>query len=249
MVDTIKAGGPGGQRLTDRVKAGLIALIADEHLQPGDKLPTAEQLCIRFSVSRTVVREAIATLQAEGRLVSLRGSGVYVSEPPPAPTQSGSLIMGSPQNLADVIELMELRMSVEIEAAALAAQRRTETDLLRIEQAMAAFGRLINTNTLASEADRALHLSIAQATGNPRFSQFVSEMGDKLIPRRALGAAFADADEQKSFLTTIDVEHRAIVDAITNRDADAARAAMRHHLENGRRRYRNWNLTNSAGSV
>ena len=67
--------------LTDRVKLDLMRLIEADNLKPGDKLPTADRLCERFSVSRTVVREAIASLKAEGRLRSLRGSGVYVSQP------------------------------------------------------------------------------------------------------------------------------------------------------------------------
>lgn len=235
----------GAARLTDTVKGGLISLIASENLQPGDKLPTAEQLCLKFGVSRTVVREATASLQAEGRLVSKRGSGVYVSEAPsPAP---GSLVMRSPNDIADVIEFMELRMSVEIEAAGLAAERRNETDLLRIEQAMTSFSRHIEDKAMASDADRALHRSIAQATGNPKFVEFVDQLGERLIPRKALGAAFADSDEQISFLKNIQEEHRAIADAIADRQPQLARDSMRIHLDNGRRRYRNWNLEHQTG--
>jgi len=230
----------GAPRLTDRVKAGLISLIASDNLQAGDKLPTAERLCSHFGVSRTVVREAIASLQAEGRLTSKRGSGVYVSDVPPSPRSS--LVMSAPDDIAEVLELMELRMSVEIEGAGLAAQRRNEIDLLRIEQAMTNFERHVRDRTMASEADSALHGAIAQATGNPKFSEFVDQLGERLIPRKALGAAFADADEQVSFLTTIHSEHRAIVDAIASRQPETARERMRVHLANGRRRYRDWNL-------
>ncbi len=236
----------GAVRLTDTVKGGLISLISSDKLQAGDKLPTAEQLCQRFGVSRTVVREAIASLQAEGRLVSKRGSGVYVSDT--QPNRSGSLLMGSPEDIADVREFMELRMSVEIEAAGLAAERRSETDLLRIEQAMSSFARHMQDKTLASDADRALHRAIAQATNNPRFGEFVDQLGERLIPRKALGAAFADSEEQMSFLLTIHDEHRAIADAIANRQPERARETMRTHLDNGRRRYRNWNVQHQGSS-
>lgn len=234
-------------RLTDKVKAGLIDLIAAEQLGAGQKLPTAEQLCLRFAVSRTVIREAIASLQAEGRLISRRGSGVYVSEP--SPSLVTGLTMGSPQDLADVLELMELRMSVEIEAAGLAAERRSETDLLRIEQAMSSFARHMQGQTLASDADRALHRAIAQATNNPKFAEFVDHLGERLIPRRALGAAFADITAQAAFLGAIHQEHRVIADAIANRQPLVARNSMRLHLENGRRRYRDWNLQHQASGV
>ena len=68
--------------LTDRVKLDLMRLIEADNLKPGDKLPPADQLCLQFQVSRTVVREAIASLKAEGRLRSLRGPGALgVDEP------------------------------------------------------------------------------------------------------------------------------------------------------------------------
>lgn len=227
-------------RLTDRVKSGLVRLIADGGLKSGDKLPPSDQLCDRFSVSRTVVREAIASLKAEGRLRSLRGSGVYVSEPPKP--SGGSMFMEAPQDIGEVLEFMEFRMSVEIEAAGLAAERRTETNLLRMEQAMGQFARHLEDNSLATDADRSFHRAIADATNNMRFRLFVDEMGERLIPRRALGAGFTDDKDKSDFLDNIQGEHRRIFNAITDRRADDARAAMRQHLEGGRRRYREWSL-------
>lgn len=230
-------------RLTDRVKQDLVQMIARDNLQAGDKLPTAERLCQQFSVSRTVVREAIASLKAEGRLRSLRGSGVYVSEPP---RTGGSMFMEAPQDIEDVLEFMEFRMSVEIEAAGLAAERRTETNLLRMGQALRQFARHPDDKSLATDADRSFHRAIAEATNNSRFRLFVDEMGERLIPRRALGAGFADEKDKSEFLDNIQSEHRRIFDAINDRQADAARAAMRVHLQGGRRRYREWSLAQDA---
>ena len=232
-------------RLTDRVKTGLVQMITRDNLQPGDKLPPSDQLCEQFSVSRTVVREAIASLKAEGRLRSLRGSGVYVSEPP-KPT-GGSMFMEAPQDIGEVLDFIEFRMSVEIEAAGLAAERRTETNLLRMEQAMSQFARHLEDNTLATDADRSFHRAIADATNNTRFRLFVDEMGERLIPRRALGASFTDEQDKSEFLQNIESEHRRIFDAISDRRADDARAAMRQHLEGGRRRYREWSLAHDLG--
>lgn len=230
-----------GTGLTDRVKHDLVRFMETEKLRPGDKLPPAERLCELFSVSRTVVREAIASLKAEGRLRSLRGSGVYVEEPS---TKLGglSLFMSAPQEIGEVLDLMEFRISVETEAAALAAERRTETNLVRMEQAMTLFGRSLDENGLASDADRAFHRAIADATNNTRFRLFVDEMGERLIPRRALGASFADKKSKDEFLDVIQREHRLIFDAISDRKPDVARSAMRRHLEGGRRRYREWSL-------
>lgn len=233
-------------RLTDRVKDGLVRLIADSGLKPGDKLPPAEKLCESFEVSRTVVREAIASLKAEGRLRSLRGSGVYVSEPPKM--LGGSMFMEAPQDIAEVLDFIEFRMSVEIEAAGLAAERRTETNLLRMEQALSQFARHLADNSLATDADRAFHRAIADATNNKRFRLFVDEMGERLIPRRALGASFSDEKDKAEFLENIQTEHRRIFEAISERQADAARLAMRQHLEGGRRRYREWSLAHDLGN-
>lgn len=231
--------------LTDRVKLDLLRLIEAENLKPGDKLPPADQLCSRFSVSRTVVREAIASLKAEGRLRSLRGSGVYVVKPREL-AGAAAMFMSAPQEIGDVLDFMEFRISVEVEAAGLAAERRTETNLLRMEQAMGQFRRHLSDNSLATDADRAFHRAIADATNNGRFRLFVDEMGERLIPRRALGANFTDESSKSEFLEAIQVEHQRIFTAISDRKPDEARIAMRRHLETGRRRYREWSLAQEA---
>lgn len=225
--------------LTDRVKLDLLRLIEAEKLVPGDKLPPADQLCAQFQVSRTVVREAIASLKAEGRLRSLRGSGVYVSEPE---EPAGVLFMAAPQEIGDVLDFMEFRIAVEVEAAGLAAERRTETNLLRMGEALAQARRHMHDNTLATDADRAFHRAIAEATNNGRFRLFVDEVGDRLIPRRTLGASFVSEASKADFLARIETEHLRILEAITERKPDEARLAMRRHLEDGRRRYREWRL-------
>lgn len=231
--------------LTDRVKLDLMRLIEADGLKAGDKLPSVDRLCEQFSVSRTVVREAIASLKAEGRLRSLRGSGVYVSTPS-ARMGGLAMFMAAPQDIGDVLDLMEFRMSIEVEAAGLAAERRTDIHLLRMEQAMAQFRRHTGDKSLATDADRAFHRAIADATGNNRFRLFVDEMGDRLIPRRALGASFTDEKAKADFLDVIQGEHQRIFNAISDRKADEARLAMRRHLEDGRRRYREWRIAHDA---
>jgi DNA-binding FadR family transcriptional regulator len=240
-----------GVHLTDRVKLDLVELIEVQALKPGDRLPPTDQLCRQFAVSRTVVREAIASLKAEGRLRSLRGSGVYVAEP--GALASGSpMFMAAPQEIGDVMEFMEFRIAVEVEAAGLAAERRTETNLLRMAQALTQFTRQMAGTGLAAEADRAFHRAIADASNNRRFRLFVDEMGERLIPRRALGASFVDDASRLAFLNAIQGQHEAIYEAISGRNADAARLTMRRHLEDGRRRYRDWSLaqelTDTGGS-
>jgi len=231
--------------LTDRVKLDLMRLIEAADLKPGDKLPPADQLCEKFSVSRTVVREAIASLKAEGRLRSLRGSGVFVAKP--RETGASPMFMAAPQEIGDVLDFMEFRVSVEVEAAGLAAERRTEVHLLRMEQALTQFRRAMHESSLATESDRAFHRAIADATNNNRFRLFVDEMGERLIPRRTLGATFVDEASKAEFLGHIETEHLRILAAVADRKPDEARIAMRRHLEDGRRRYREWRMAQDFG--
>lgn len=233
--------------LTDRVKLDLLRLIEADNLKPGDRLPAADDLCRQFSVSRTVVREAIASLKAEGRLRSLRGSGVYVELAPPA--KSTAMFMAAPEEIGDVLDFMEFRISVEVEAAGLAAERRNEVNLLRMAQALVQFKKHFKDKTLATDADRAFHRAIADATNNNRFRLFVDEVGERLIPRRALGATFVDERSKTEFLEIIAGEHQRIYDAISDRKPDEARNAMRRHLEDGRRRYRDWRIAHDAALV
>src|SRR3569623_666252 len=126
-----------------------MGLIETRDLKPGDKLPPADQLCRQFAVSRTVVREAVASLKAEGRLRSLRGSGVYVADPRMRATSP--MFMAAPQEIGEVLELMEFRIAVEVEAAGLAAERRIETNLLRMAQSLTQFGRHMTGPALAAD--------------------------------------------------------------------------------------------------
>lgn len=235
---------PVPARLTDQVKAGLVKMIEEKGLAAGDKLPTAEQLCTRFGVSRTVIREAVASLAAEGLLWSRRGSGVFLTQVERRRTNSVS--MQEPQDPGAVLEMMELRMSVEIEAAALAAERRTETHLLRMETALRSVGHDPLTVSGGSDTDRIFHREIAIATGNSRFLMFLDDLGYLLIPRHVLDTSIGSESDRRSFLAEVHSEHYGIYEAISSRNSTEARAAMRAHLEKGRKRYREWSLVQSS---
>jgi DNA-binding FadR family transcriptional regulator len=112
--------------LGDRVRDGRLA--------PGSKLPTEAQIVGEFGVSRTVVREALSQLQAAGLVRTRHGVGTFVV----GPGRDGVFRIGPQQleTLRDVVAVLELRIGVETEAAALAAQRRTELQLAQLRQAM-----------------------------------------------------------------------------------------------------------------
>lgn len=213
--------------------------IRDGRLQLGDKLPTEAAIMGEFNVSRTVVREAISKLQASGLVETRHGIGTFVLGLGQAP---GFKI--SPEQfstLRDVIAVLELRIGMETEAAALAAQRRTAANISAMREALNSVAAAVDAGRDAVAADFQFHLEIARATQNSHFAELMGTLGSMIIPRARLdtGAAIAAPDDdRRQYLRRVNGEHESIYDAILNQDPDAARAAMRTHLANSRERRR-----------
>ncbi|MBE3639979.1 FadR family transcriptional regulator [Mangrovicoccus sp. HB182678] len=207
-------------------------MIESGRYKPGDRLPSEAQLTRDHGVSRTVVREAVATLRADGLVMARQGAGIFVREPEvAAPFSPLELDM---TGLPAVMELLELRTAVEVEAAGLAAIRRSPAQEARILDALRRVIAAGGTEGSAA-ADLELHGAIAEATNNPRFGQFLQLLGDAAIPRRSLGGAM---DAPADYIARINAEHEAIVTAILDGEEEAARGAMRDHLRGSLRRYR-----------
>ncbi|MCW8208235.1 FadR family transcriptional regulator [Verminephrobacter aporrectodeae subsp. tuberculatae] len=210
--------------------------IRDGRLVLGDKLPTEAAIMAEFSVSRTVVREALSKLQASGLVETRHGIGTFVLGLEQAP---GFRI--TPERfstLRDVIAVLELRIGVETEAAALAAQRRTPANVQTLRAALDALTTAVDAGHDAVAADFQFHLEIARATQNSHFAELMGTLGSMIIPRARLDSTDAPDDERKQYLRRVNGEHESIYDAIVAQDPDAARAAMRTHLANSRERRR-----------
>lgn len=201
----------------------------------GRKLPSELSLAAEHRVSRTVVREAIASLRADGLVEARQGAGVFVTAA--EVTKARGFRWLDPSRISSVIEMLELRAAVEIEAASLASQRRSPGQAEAIHEALETIEAAIAAGAPTTNADFAFHLAIAEATNNARFREFLTMLGDSLIPRRALrdgGGEVAPAD----YLAQLQAEHRAIAQAIVRQDEAAAREAMRVHLKGSEQRYR-----------
>ena len=217
------------EALGDRIRDGRLAV--------GEKLPTEAEIMAAFGVSRTVVREAISKLQASGLVHTRHGIGTFVVGPG---SDSGAFRIG-PEHMAtlrDVIAVLELRIGVETEAAALAAMRRTPENLARMREALDAFGAAIDEGRDAVGPDFQFHLEIARATQNAHFSELLGSLGAMIIPRARLEPAGTQSPGHLEYLRRVNGEHQSIFDAIASQDGDAARAAMRTHLANSRERRR-----------
>ena len=214
----------------------LAADMREGRLQTGDKLPTESELVARFEVSRTVVREAISRLQASGLVETRHGIGTFVMAPP---EQSNFRI--APEDfatVADVVSLLELRISLESEAASLAAQRRDDSHLQNMAAALAAFEASIAESSDAVPSDFQFHMEVARATGNRHFADLMTYLGTMIIPRTRINTANSAPEGRLAYLQRVHGEHQKIYQAIHARDADAARLAMRTHLANSRERLR-----------
>jgi DNA-binding FadR family transcriptional regulator len=228
----------GAGTLVFQLSETLRQAIAAGQYAPGARLPSEAQLTEAHGVSRTVVREAIAALRSDRLVEARQGAGVFVLEP--QATQRPGILSLNNIDLARVsstIELLELRTAVEVEAAGLAALRRSPAQEEMIFDRHYALRACLDASQPSSEADFALHIAIAEATNNPRFREFLTMIGKNVIPRAALRPDEPE-DDQAAYIKLLDEEHNAIVVAISEGDEEGARLAMRRHLRGAQLRYR-----------
>jgi len=224
------------RNLTDEVVEQLATEIRGGRLTPGSRLPTEQELMVALGVSRTVVREAISALRAEGLVVTRQGSGAFVAPDPsriPFRIESDGLA-----SIEDVINIMELRLAIEVEAAALAAERATDEQKTAIDRALKTIDDALTRGDAAVTEDFEFHRAIAEATGNPQFVQFLAFLGRHVIPRQSVRSTLVSGAEQRTYMDVIQKEHGRIAAAIHEGDAAEARRAMRAHLSKSLSRYR-----------
>lgn len=221
------------RRLTAELVARLTADITSGKLPPGSRLPTEQEMIAATGVSRTVIREAVAALRADQLVVTRQGVGAFVADHVRRPFR---VEFDERSPLHEVLNVMELRTGVEIEAAGLAAARASPAQVKRIVDKFGAIQSAIDCGESAVDEDFAFHCAIASATGNPQFRRFLEYLGRFIIPRRSMWKEAASA-ERRLQLGTFQKEHEQIVQAIKAGAVSQARAAMQRHLLNSRQRY------------
>lgn len=221
--------------LAEDLVTELSRRIREGELARATKLPTESQVMQEHGVSRTVVREAISRLQASGLVETRHGIGTFVRD---IPSASGFYIdPDSIVTLHDVLAVLELRISLEVEAAGLACSRRTDQQLQLMRDSLDALNSPAVSVDYAVSADFQFHQQIALATGNRYFTDIMLHLGLSIIPRTRLHSTRHTSDAGP-YLERLSREHEDIYKAIARRDSDAARAAMRLHLSNSRERMR-----------
>ncbi len=219
------AGYGNRRRLAEQVADQLSARIREGVLEPGDQLPTEAALVADLGVSRSVVREAIATLRSDGFVEPRQGKGVFVVDW--ASRQPFRMDARRIHDPADLFAVLELRREVESGAAALAAARRTDTELGHLEDCLADMAAASDGNA-ASDADVAFHAAVADATHNAYYRRLTQYLDCQL--RVAVAASHRPPGYPQNHGEAILEEHRRILEAIRLRDSEGARAAVRFHL-------------------
>lgn len=224
------------QKLSARVVSALRSQLSTGIILPGQKLPTENQLSENFGVSRTVVREAIATLAADGLVAARQGAGVFAVRHASSTFSGLASEMGNKVSIA--LNVLEVRMGIEIESAGLAAQRRNPSQEAAIQEAFFEFERLLAINEATGKTDFSFHRAIAAATNNPFYVEVLDALGSRTIPCDITSPWGTDSVLTREYQVGLQVEHARILGAISSQDADGARRAMRAHLSNSQERYR-----------
>ncbi|MEU4363196.1 FCD domain-containing protein [Promicromonospora sp. NPDC023987] len=223
------------QTLSGTLVESLRTRIVDGDIAPGEKLPSEPRLAAEHQVSRTVVREAIARLNLEGLVHTRRGSGSYALTPPADDAEGAPPLARS---LDDRLALVEYRLALEPEAAALAATRRTPAQLAALADRLDDLASSDGHPATAMRHDFAFHRLVAEAAGNRFLLEALDRLGPQMIamPRGRLDRSSGGSPHDGGRFTAVVQEHRAVLDALDAQDPLAAAAAMRVHLAGSRRR-------------
>ena len=209
---------------SDIIIRQIRSLITSGQLNPGDKLPPERKLAEKFGIGRSVVRDAIRKLEFYGIVRTLPQSGTVIA---------GIGIVALEGLITDVLNieetdfasLVETRVLLEVNAAGMAAERRTVDDIIKLESALAAYEVKVSKGDSAVEEDLLFHIKIAEASGNIVLKSLMLIITPDIVKN------FTQLNvcrEDRVFLTL--KEHRDILDQIKNQNKVGAEEAMRHHL-------------------
>jgi len=214
-------------KVFERVAEQIEKRILDGELRKGDRLPTERELAEQFRVSRTAVREAMKILAQKG-LVDMRpGRGTIVIDGASAAMQNsiGLMMKLKLGEIGGSDSLVEFRTILEVEIAALAAARTTEKEISAMRMAIDAMDQSLNDADAYIAADNIFHEALAQATQNALIIILINSIVNLLSEQRKQVFEVEGGPQRGQ------IHHRRILESVIRRDPEAARAAMRSHLQ------------------
>ena len=216
--------------LSEEISRQIMRLVSSGDLKPGQKLPSERELCTRFGVGRSSLREALRCLTIVGVLETRVGEGTFLA-------LNGDKFIGTvlgwrvATERKNVENLMTVRLALECETAANAAVHSTKESIDVLEEILQRMNAALTDRASFTTADAAFHLAIAKASDNELIFDLLTLIRSQLERGLWKVGAWPGGPE------TACREHRRILDAVRNRDPDSAKAAMRDHIGEALKRY------------
>lgn len=216
------------RRLYQEVADQLSRLIDQGEFRPGERLPSERDLAASLQVSRPTIREAMIALEIAGVIEIRTGSGIFVLDS--SKSETGQDIGPGP------FELMEARIHIEGEAAAIAAPKISDVELEALVKANSEMETLAERHLPSEEADMRFHQIIGRATQNSAMAAAVDQLWEfraRMPMWRKLHEVIREIEKRRDWSDDhrAVMDHRGIIDALRTRDADTARRAMQAHLK------------------
>ena len=206
------------------VSEKLSELIADGFWLPDEKILSEAELCARFNVGRSTVREALNILKAKDLVYTVPGLGTFVANSEGREGLSFATYVPDPKSEGDLINVMELRLSLEPMNAAFAARRATKAQIEEMRDRHEAL-LVADDSSIFAEGDLQFHLLIARATDNPMLADAMNVVKDYLMKQQIL------TSREQWRRSQAGKYHRSLLDAIVQRDEREAEEVMRQHMD------------------
>ncbi len=217
------------KKIYEEIVDQIRQLILDGHIKPGDKLPSERHLVESFRVSRASIREALSALEIMGLLEVRTGEGAYFRQLQ-ADSMAVSLTWALSMEKGSVLEILEVRRMIEVQAAGYAAERATNEEISELESSLNSMRMsLYNSGSMGEKADHLFHYTIAKATHNKITIRLMDTISDHL--QHLIRASRSKLYEGKYTPELLYQEHERIFMAIKNRNSTEARRQMIVHLD------------------
>lgn len=213
------------EHITEQIKQHILS----GELAPGDKLPSTKELSEQFGVGRSTTREALSALKAMG-LIDIRQGGNCTVKSPPLQAQN---LLPDLQilltNKQTILELLEVRKSLEVSNVAIAALKRDDQDLLALEQILSEMSQHMGNEEIGERTDMHFHATLARSTHNSimvKLFETISAQLEVVIRETRRVEIYSNQAVSRHFYT----EHQAIFEAIKDQEPELAQARMKDHL-------------------
>ncbi len=216
--------------LYEEIVSRIILYIQKEDIKPGDKLPSENELIEEFQVSKTAVREALSVLAARGIIEKRPGVGSLLKETNGATfvDQITNKLIVDKNSLKDILEF---RRGIEVEAAALAAQRATNEQLYAIEEAHLKLIEVNDRGEIGIKEDFNFHQFIILASGNKMYEKIFDFIAPYFLEAIKISKTQSKQISERYFRESHE-EHQKIIEALYDRNVNQARISALEHLQN-----------------